>query len=88
MTQEEYAAKNAAINANYKKEQLRLQRAIECRKEELCGLTKKYLEEKALAEKAIQEVRVAMAEITAQAAQDKAVLNNTYVESLKKELND
>ena len=88
MTQEEYAAKNATINANYKKEQLRLQRALECRKEELRGLTKKYLEEKALAEKAIQELKVEMAEITARAAQEKAALNNTYVESLKQELND
>ena len=86
MTQEEFAAQNARNNAEYKKEQLRLQRALEERKEEIRELTKAYLEKKEEIEKEIQKLKVNMAEATARAAQTKADLNKEYLESLKNEL--
>ena len=54
MNQEEYSAACAKNNAEYKKEQLRLQQALYARKDQLHDLTKNYLEEKAKIEKAIR----------------------------------
>lgn len=86
MTQEEYSARNAQINAEYKKEQLRLQHALGERREELRELTKAYLEKKEDIEKEIEKLKVDMAEATARAAQTKADLNKEYLESLKNKL--
>ena len=44
MNQEEYSAACAKNNAEYKKEQLRLQQALQARKDQLHDLTKNYLE--------------------------------------------
>lgn len=88
MTQEEYSAENAQINAEHKNQQLYYQQAMRARKDQLTDLTKEYLERKADIEKAIQKLRVEMAEATAKAAQKKADLNERYLESLKEEIED
>lgn len=86
MTQEEYSAACAKNNAEYKKEQLHLQKCLEARKEELRVLTRQYQEDKASLEKEIQKAKIALAESTAKAAARKADLNNIYLESLKADL--
>lgn len=53
MTQEEYSARNAQINAEYKKKQLQYQQALRARSEQLEDLAKTYQEEKAKIQKAI-----------------------------------
>lgn len=83
MTQEEYSAENAQINAEHKKRMLHLQQAIQARKDQIQDLTSRYLEEKASLEKALQKLKVEMAEATAKAADRKADLNNRYLKSLK-----
>ncbi len=85
MTQEEYSAEAAQINAEYKKKQLFYQQSLRARKEMLQDLTDNYLKEKAQIEKAIRELRVQAAEATAEAASRKADLNNRYLEALKAE---
>ena len=64
MTQEEYRAKDAQINAEHKKLMLYLQRAIQARKAQLQDLTRRYQEEKASLVKALQNLKVEMAEAT------------------------
>lgn len=86
MNQEEYSAACAKNNAEYKKEQLHLQKCMEARKEELRILTRQYQEDKASLEKEMDKIRVAMAEATAKAADRKATLNNEYLASLKEDL--
>ena len=83
MTQEEFSAQNAQINADYRKKQLGLQQALQARKDQLQDLTKRYLEEKGHIEKAIQQLRVDAAEATAEASSRKADLTNRYLESLR-----
>ena len=86
MTQEEYSAQNAQINAEHKKRQLHLQQAIQARKDQLQDLTRRYLEEKAGIEKELQKLKVEMAESTAEAASRKADLNNNYLKELKADI--
>lgn len=86
MTQEEYSAACAKNNAEYKKESLRLQRALQARKDQLHAFTKNYLERKGLIEKAIQQIKVDMVEAAARTADTKARLNQEYLDSLKEDL--
>lgn len=86
MTQEEYSAACAKNNAEYKKESLRLQQALQARKDQLHVLTKNHLEEKGKIEKAIQQIKVDMAEATARTADTKARLNQEYLDSLKEDM--
>ena len=88
MTQEEYSAACAQNNAEYTKESLRLQQALQARKDQLHDLTKDYQEEKAKIEKAIQKLKLDMAAATARAADTKARMNREYLESLKAETAD
>ena len=83
MTQEEYSARNAQINAEHKKKQLQYQQALRARSEQLEDLSKNYQEEKAKIQKAIWELKVQAAAATAEAASKKAELNEEYVASLK-----
>ena len=88
MNQEEYSAACAKNNAEYKKEQLRLQQALQARKDQLHDLTKNYLEEKGKIEKAMQQIKVEMVEAAARTADTKARLNQEYLASLKAEDED
>lgn len=83
MTQEEYSTQNAQINADYKKKQLGYQQALQARKDQLADLNKRYQEDKAQIEKAIQLLKVDAAEATAEAASRKAELNQRYLKELK-----
>lgn len=83
MTQEEYSTQNAQINADYKKQQLGYQQALQARKDQLADLNKRYQEDKAQIEKAIQQLKVDAAEATAEAASRKAELNQRYLKELK-----
>lgn len=83
MTQEEYSAQSAQINADYKKKQLGYQQALQARKDQLADLNKRYQEDKAQIEKAIQQLKVDAAEATAEAADRKAELNQRYLKELK-----
>lgn len=88
MKQEEYSAACAVSNAKYKKTQLHLQQALAARKDQISDLTKRYLEEKAALEKEVQKLRVQMAEATAEAAAEKAHLNEEYLASLRAEMEE
>lgn len=83
MTQEEYGARNAQINAEYKKKMFLYQLAQRAWKDQLADLNKRYQEDKDHIEKAIQQLKVDAAEATAEVASKKAELNKEYVASLK-----
>lgn len=85
MTEQEFNAKSAQNNAEYRKEVLRIQREITCWNDRRSQLTKNYIKEKEEIDAKIKECKLALAEAGARAADTKAALNRQYLESLKSE---
>ena len=85
MTQQEFEAKCAQNNAEYRKEVLRIQSEITAWNDQKRQLLKNYQKEKEAIDAKVKACKLALAEAGARAAETKANLNRQFLESFEKE---
>lgn len=85
MTQQEFEAKCAQNNAEYRKEVLRIQSEITAWNDQKRQLLKNYQKEKEAIDAKVKACKLALVEAGARAAETKANLNKMFLESLEQE---
>lgn len=85
MTQQEFEAKCAQNNAEYRKEVLRIQSEITAWNDQKRQLLKNYQKEEEAIDAKVKACKLALAEAGARAAETKANLNKMFLESLEQE---